>query len=558
MDFSLDKLMTRGKGGTAMRRRVGWFGVCVIGFFTAAPIGLDCASGADLLRDLQQLAEEQKRADWGHWGKDKTQYSTWTSHSNRLIPVYTFGMGLEKYQNENSVYRDPQKIKALYGYVPKGVVNSRAMYMDQTDVYRLQQDAVAQGKKHVILIVFDGMDWQITHAAAIYKSGKVYTSGRGSGLLFQDYDRAPTDYGWFVSSPHNTGTNVDPNAQTVLNAEGEQRGGYDASIGGMTPWARPQTDIYLLGQLRRASHAVTDSAASATSMTAGVKTYNAAINFDHQGQQVVPIARELQANGFRVGVVTSVPISHATPAAAYSNNVTRNDYQDLSRDLVGLPSVAHRQTPLPGVDVLLGAGWGEESDSDDKQGQNYIAGNRYLPQPEIDSIDHRNGGKYVVAQRTPGESGEEVLIKAARQAREADLRLFGFFGVGGGQLPFQTADGGYNPYGTEYSEAEVSENPTLADMTRAALGVLSKNAQPFWLMIEAGDVDWANHSNNLDNSVGAVISGDEAFYLVTRWVERQSNWDETVVILTADHGHYFVLDDPQALVRQPADLAKAP
>ena len=76
-------------------------------------------------------------------------------------------------------------------------------------------------------------------------------------------------------------------------------------------------------------------------------------------------------------------------------------------------------------------------------------------------------------------------------------------------------------------------------------------------MIEAGDVDWANHSNNLDNAIGAVFSGDDAFRVVTSWVEKHSNWDETAVILTADHGHYFVLDDPQSLVHEPAELATA-
>jgi alkaline phosphatase len=525
---------------------------CSAMLWAVAPV-----AGDDLLRELQKQAEEQKRADWGHWGKDKTKYISWSSHSNRLIPIYTFGIDLKKYKDENSAYRDPEKIKALYGYLPRGTVNSRARYMDQTDVYRLQQDAVAAGKKHVILIVFDGMDWQTTQAAAIYKSGTVYTSGRGSGLQFQDYQGAPTDYGWFVSSPHNSGTNVDPNAQTVLPDDSAERGGYDGSLGGMTPWARPTPDVYLLGQLRRAAHAVTDSASSATSMTAGVKTFNAAINVDDQGNQVEPIARQLQQQGWRIGVVTSVPISHATPAAAYANNVTRNDYQDLSRDLVGLPSVAHRTEALAGVDVLIGGGWGEMSDEDEKQGANYIPGNRYLPESEVKSIDHRQGGKYLVVQRTAGQSGKEILLNAARQAYESDLRLFGFFGVGGGQLPYQTADGAYNPHGTEYSQADVNENPTLADMARAALGLLSKNSQPFWLMIEAGDVDWANHSNNLDNAIGAVLSGDEAFRMVTRWVEQQSSWDDTVVILTADHGHFFVLDDPQSLIRQPAELAAA-
>ncbi len=150
--------------------------------------GVFAADADDFMRELQKQAVEQKQASWGHWGKDATKFSTWTNHSNRLIPIYTFGIGLEQYTGDNSLYRDPQKIESLYGYVPKGTVNSRATYMDQTDVYRLQQDAIRAGKKHVILFIFDGMDWQTTQAAAIYKSGKVYTSGRGSGLAFQDYD----------------------------------------------------------------------------------------------------------------------------------------------------------------------------------------------------------------------------------------------------------------------------------------------------------------------------------------------------------------------------------
>jgi alkaline phosphatase len=292
-------------------------------------------------------------------------------------------------------------------------------------------------------------------------------------------------------------------------------------------------------------------------MTAGIKTYNAAINVDAEARQVVPIARQLQAErNFAVGIVTSVPISHATPAAAYANNVSRNDYQDLSRDLVGLPSIAHRTEALPGVDVLLGGGWGEEKD-DDKQGQNFVRGNKYLPDEEIARIDYRNGGKYVVVQRTPGRAGKDVLLEAGRLAYAENRRLFGFFGVDGGQLPFQTADGGYDPYGTEYSAADVSENPTLADMTRVALGMLSKNKAGFWLLVEAGDVDWANHSNNLDNSIGAVLSGDEAFRVITAWAEKYNVWDETAVIVTSDHGHYLMLTQPKALITRTEKLADA-
>ena len=87
-------------------------------------------------------------------------------------------------------------------------------------------------------------------------------------------------------------------------------------------------------------------------------------------------------------------------------------------------------------------------------------------------------------------------------------------------------------------------------MTEAALTVLgAKPDQPFALFIEAGDVDFALHANNLDNAIGAIYSGEEAVRVVIRWVESHSNWDDSVLIVSSDHGHYLVVDDPQALAR---------
>jgi alkaline phosphatase len=85
-------------------------------------------------------------------------------------------------------------------------------------------------------------------------------------------------------------------------------------------------------------------------------------------------------------------------------------------------------------------------------------------------------------------------------------------------------------------------------MTEAALEVLNSKRDRWWLMIEAGDVDWANHANNLDNSIGAVYSGEDAFSAVTDYLEKHKLWDDAIVIVTADHGHYFNLVNPAALV----------
>jgi alkaline phosphatase len=85
-------------------------------------------------------------------------------------------------------------------------------------------------------------------------------------------------------------------------------------------------------------------------------------------------------------------------------------------------------------------------------------------------------------------------------------------------------------------------------MAVVALDVLASRG-PFWLMVEAGDVDWASHANNIDTAIGAVHSGDAAFRAIVKWIERHGGWDDTVVIVTSDHGHLFVLTDPQAFAR---------
>ncbi len=529
-------------------------GLALLFFFAlTAPL-----PAGDHLRELQTAAAQSQTADWGHWGLDASKYSSWTTHSNRLIPVYTFGISLDAVSGKNSVYRDAKAIERLYGRVPEGTLNDRAEYFDQTDVYRLQKMAAAAGKKHIVLIVFDGMDWQTTRAAAIYNSGTIYHEGRGNGLGFLEYRGASTDFGFCVTAPHNDGTEADVNSQTIKNPGGKSPGGYDPRFGGQTPWDRAVDGQYLTGKSRQRPHPYTDSASAAASLTCGIKTYNDAINVDWEGKPVEPIGQHLQKRGYAIGVVTSVPISHATPACAYANNVHRDDYQDLTRDLVGLPSVAHKSQPLPGVDVLIGGGHGINAKEDKAQGSNFVPGNKYLTAADLESIDAARGGKYVVAQRTSGTRGKDVLAAGVRIAIEKQQRLLGYFGAVGGHLPFRTADGNYDPTvnsGTEgaksaeaYKPEDITENPTLADMTQAALEVLSHDRDGFWLMIESGDVDWANHANNLDNSIGATLAGDEAFLAVCQWAEQHGRWKDTAVILTADHGHYLVLEKPEALI----------
>lgn len=519
------------------------------------PVFIETTS-RDVMREMQEQAVKTLRSDWGYWGATPNRYSTWMNHSNRLIPIYTFGISLDSLRQEGSVYRDADALKNLYGIVPDGTLVEDAPYFDQTDVYRLQQHALASGKTQVILIVFDGMDWNSTYNAAIYKNGEVsYREGRGNGLSLQDYRGTVTDFGSFVTSPRLGNCKIDVDAQTVIGGDKPATGGYDPTKGGFDVGFDSPPREYLMGLDRTQPHTVTDSASSATSMTAGIKTYNAAINVDVFGNRVETIAHQLQRDrDFAIGVVTSVPISHATPAAAYAHNVSRDDYQDITRDLIGLPSVSHRRDPMPGVDVLIGCGWGEAKQKDAAQGENFVPGRTYYDPADLMRVSIEEGGKYVVTQRTPGRSGREVLREATQAAIDGGHRLLGVFGAADGHLPFATADGRFNPTldakgETKYTRADVDENPVLADMALAALEHLQHNDQGFWLMIEAGDVDWANHANNIDSSIGAVLSGDQAVKAVFDWIDARNDWDKTAVIVTADHGHYFNLTSPEAIAK---------
>lgn len=533
--------------------------------------------------DAIATKKNKKPRPW-HFGSQPANdvYSNHTSHSNRLIPVYTFGskIHLEDVAGANSIYRDRERIKALYGYDSPNSHNPEANYFDQTDLMRLQKDAVDRGVKHLFIVWFDGLDWETTQAAAVAKTGSIYTEGKGTGLIFQDYTAdGSAHFGYYVTSPsHDEPTKMDVDAQTISFSPDVPRGGYDAEIAGPTPWTTGPLFAKAPGYLKggagnaddkngvlgagRAIHAYTDSSTSAASAFNGVKSYNNSVNVTANGTPVNTLWYDLQKQGWKLGTVTSVPFNHASPAATYARNIFRDDYQDIARDMLGLKTVLvenGKAEQLPGLDVVLGAGISKEEarfQHAKEQGSNAADGTRYIAKSDKAAVDVKNGGKYVVIERTSGVSGRENLMAAAEKAAQGGHRLFGVFGTQYGHLPYRTADGDYKPVagvrGTEvHTEADLIENPTLSDMTRSALTVLTaQKGKPFALFVEAGDVDFALHDNNLDNAIGAVYSGEAAIDVIIKWVEKNSNWNDSAMIVTADHGHMLRINNIKAIAGQ--------
>ena len=543
------------------------------------------AFSADRLKELQtqNVATAKKKMERAyHFGSQGpgSFFSNHASHSNRLIPFYVFGSkgGTDQFTGSNSPYRDPEKVKALYGFLPPNTVNPEADYADQSNFYEIQRQALKKGVKHLFIVWFDGLDWPTTQAAAIAKTGKIYTEGKGSGLIFQDYEaNGSSRFGYYVTSPTRDKNSPDMDAQTVTFPPTSLAGGYDVQIAGPNPWTLgplgPKAPGYLKGQsgndadkegvkaVNRLMHAYTDSSTSAAELASGVKAYNNGVNVADDGRFVPTLFNQIQQEGWKVGTVTSVPFNHASPSAMYAHNVYRNDYQDLGREMLGLPSIVQetkKGPQLPGLDVVMGTGFGQNlpaSGAVKAQGKNAVAGNLHLTDADKAAIDVKNGGKYVVVQTDAGKSGGEQLKKAAAEAAANGHRLFAFYGNKGlNHLPFQTTDGQFDPApdlggkAEVYTPEDLKEQPTLAQMTESALTVMTaKPDQKFALFVEAGDVDFGLHKNNLDNAIGAVYSGEDAIKTIIKWVETHSNWDDSLMIVSADHGHYMVIDDLKAL-----------
>jgi alkaline phosphatase len=266
----------------------------------------------------------------------------------------------------------------------------------------------------------------------------------------------------------------------------------------------------------------TDSAAAATAMATGVKTYNSAIGVDVNRHPLRTIAQQAETTGRSTGVITTVPFSHATPAGFVAHNENRNNYDAIAREML-LDSA---------TDVIMGTGnpW---FDDDGKsltapQSFQYVGG-----EATWKSLAAGGAGGDADGDGRPDpwkliQTRAEFLALAQGPAPK---RVCGVPQVYDTLQQSRNGDANAAPYVVPLNKTV----PNLAEMTRGALNVLDNNPKGFFLMIEGGAVDWANHSNQSGRMIEEEMDFNRAAGAVTDWVKQNSNWQETVVIITADH-----------------------
>ncbi len=265
----------------------------------------------------------------------------------------------------------------------------------------------------------------------------------------------------------------------------------------------------------------TDSAAAATAMSTGIKTYNGAIGVDTEKKPVKHILERCEELGKATGVVTSVQISHATPAGFVAHNTNRNDYEDIAKEMVlesacevimgcGHPLYNENGKPVEifndykyvgGKDIWEGLKAGKVSGDCDGDG---IDDSWTFIEDRNDFIElsHGETNKRVI--------GVAKVHKTLQKERSGDEDM---------------------PYSAEL----IDSVPTLEEMTDAALNVLDDDEDGLFLMVEGGAVDWASHDNQSGRMIEEQIAFNNAVEAVVEWVGKKSSWDETLLIVTADH-----------------------
>lgn len=396
----------------------------------------------------------------------------------------------------------------------------------------------AASARNIILFIGDGM--QLEHERALSR----YLTGTDNGLVWNQFPYQGPVATWDISTYNRYAQRqaVDPFTPKAF----DPLVGYDPQQGGVEryPIDNSGDDPYFLRDRFAA-----DSASSATAMATGTKTEAGNIAWmagDPADGALKTIAELMRKQlGSAIGVVSTVPFNHATPAAFVSHNSNRTNYFTGKTPGSG-PGIAEEIIRVSRPEVVIGGGHpGYNGD--------------YLPRHLFNELG--SSSEYLLVARSTGVDGGRALLAASRQAIAQGKKLFGLFGGPGGN--FEPPRPQHNP-GRPTIHAATEENPTLAQATQAALLRLSKDQDGFFLMVEQGDIDWANHNNDYPWMLGALNDLHEAVKSAIAYIDLPGDridWNNTLLMITSDHGNsYMRLASDRPLAKGelpgPAEIAR--
>lgn len=281
------------------------------------------------------------------------------------------------------------------------------------------------------------------------------------------------------------GDGMGPNQ--VLNAEMYQAA--IQGINGCVPLCMTQFPYSGQAATFSASDGITDSAAAGTCLASGKKTNNGMIGQTPDGAPVYSVASQLKAEGWGIGIMSTVPVDHATPASHYAHAEKRSNYYLIGTHLAE-----------SNFDFFGGGGFQRPINKDDASA------------PNLYNLCKKHGytlvGNYAEAQKNI-KKRKMLLVP---------------------QTDLDNPDRGAQalPYAIDQKEGDL----TLAQIVDIAIQHLSKHDR-FFMMAEGGKIDYAGHGNDGATNIHEVIDFDRAIQLAYRFYEQHP--DETLIVVTADH-----------------------
>lgn len=238
-----------------------------------------------------------------------------------------------------------------------------------------------------------------------------------------------------------------------------------------------------------ASSRITDSAAAGTCLATGDKTNNGMIGQTPDGKNVYSVAHHLKAEGWGIGIMSSVPIDHATPASHYAHVAKRSNYYTIGTHLAS-----------SNFDFYGGGGF----------------------QAPLDKNNPKAANVYDICK----DSGYTFVgsYADAQQHLHADKLVL----IPQSDLDQPNKGAGALPYAIDRKKDELS----LANIVDIAIQYLS-SYDKFFLMAEGGKIDYAGHANDGATNIHETLDLDEAVQVAYRFYEQHP--DETLIVITADH-----------------------
>lgn len=271
---------------------------------------------------------------------------------------------------------------------------------------------------------------------------------------------------------------------------------------------------------------IADSACTATAYLSGVKTNSGMIGIsakvklsdcegtNDESAYVDSIAKWAQAANKATGLVTTTRVTHASPSGVYAHTADRNWESDSSIpadcDSSKISDIARqlvRGDVGSKLNVILGGGRRE-----------------FMNQTVTDELGvqgRRRDGLDLLSEWVNDGKKNKKLVKTRAQLMSVDSSrtdyLMGLFA--GSDMKY-------------YLEGDATQ-PTLWDMTKKALEVLSKNKNGFFLFVEGGRIDHGHHSNQARAALTEAIQFHEAIEQTRAMFSEK----DTLIVTTADHSH---------------------